>query len=212
MMLGRSNTIGDCLNNRSMDGIGELGIYQICGTGGKTVKENWFGNIWRSSRKGRTLDPQKLVIGILAFEVSRLMSKVVNIWQYLGDQQIVKLREEIVNSIGIQKLVSRDKDYLMDLVLAEIFENLLSVSKSVAILGKKCEDPLYHNLERVFDDLGEIDPKWIWWQYRLKKMERKVKKMEKFVASTEQLYQELEILVELEQNPRQMRAGADMTK
>ncbi|CAI9760628.1 unnamed protein product [Fraxinus pennsylvanica] len=193
-----------------MDGIGELGVYQICGTGSETLKENWFGNIWRSSRKGRTLDPQKPVIGILAFEVSRLMLKVVNIWQCLGDQQIVKLREEIVNSIGIQKLVSRDKDYLMDLVLAEIFENLVSVAKSVDILGKKCEDPLYNNLERVFDDPGEIDPKWIWWQYRLKKMERKVKKMEKFIASTEQLYQELEELAKLEQSLRQMRAGVDM--
>ncbi|CAI9760630.1 unnamed protein product [Fraxinus pennsylvanica] len=192
-----------------MDGIGELGVYQICGTGSQTVKENWFGNIW-SSRKGRTLDPQKPVIGILAFEVSRLMLKVVNIWQCLCDQQIVKLREEIVNSIGIQKLVSRDKDYLMDLVLAEIFENLVSVAKSVDSLGKKCEDPLYHNLERVFDDPDEIDPKWIWWQYRRKKMERKVKKMKKFIASTEQLYQELEELAKLEQSPRQMRADVDM--
>ncbi|CAI9783125.1 unnamed protein product [Fraxinus pennsylvanica] len=180
--------------------------------GSETVAENWFGNVWRSSRKGRSLDPKKPVIGILAFEVSRLMSKVVNIWQCLGHQQIVGLREEIVNSIGIQKLVSRDNDYLMDLVLAEIIENLVSVAKSVAILGKKCEDPIYHNLERVFDDPGEIDPKWTCLQYRLKKMERKVKKMEKFVVSTEQLHRELEVLAEFEQNLRRMRAGAGVGK
>ncbi|KAL2502659.1 hypothetical protein Fot_36507 [Forsythia ovata] len=193
-----------------MDSIGELGVYQICGMGSETVTENWFGNIWRSSRKSIALDPQKPVIGILAFEVSRLMSKVVNIWQCLGDQKIVRLREEIVNSVGIQKLVSLDDDYLMDLVLAEIIENLVSVAKSVAILGKKCADPMYHNLERVFVDPGEMDPKWISWQYRLKKMERKVKKMEKFVACTEQLYHELEVLAEIEQNLRRMQAGADM--
>lgn len=93
------------------------------------------------------MDPKKHVIGILAFEVSRLMLKVVNIWQCLGNQQIVRLREEIVNLIGIQKLVSRDNDYLIDFVLVEITENLVSMAKPVATLGKKCEDAIYYNME-----------------------------------------------------------------
>ncbi|KAL0316143.1 UNVERIFIED_CONTAM: hypothetical protein Sradi_5492500 [Sesamum radiatum] len=97
----------------------------------------------------------------------------------------------------------------MDLALAEIIENLGSVFKSVLVLGKKCTEPVYHNLERVFDDASEIDRKWHGWRYKLKKMEKKVKKMERFVAVTEQLYQELEVLAELEQSLRRMRAGGD---
>ncbi|KAI3471990.1 hypothetical protein Pfo_028678 [Paulownia fortunei] len=162
---------------------------------GETLTETWFGNIWKSSRKSISWEPERPVLGILAFEVSRWMSKVVNIWQSLTDRQIVRLREEIANSVGIQKLISEDEDYLMDLVLAEIIENLGSVAKSVAMLGKKCD----------------IDPKY-GWQYRLKKMEKKVKKMEKFVAATEQLYSELEVLAELEQSLRRMRAGANLGK
>ncbi|KAL0309605.1 UNVERIFIED_CONTAM: hypothetical protein Sradi_5902800 [Sesamum radiatum] len=179
---------------------------------GETVTETWFSNILKSSRKSLSWEPERPAFGILAFEVSRFMSKVVNLWQCLTDRQIVRLREEIANSVGIQKLVSDDEDYLMDLALAEIIENVGSVAKSVAMLGKKCADPTYHNLENVFNNPGEIDPKWYGWQYRLKKMEKKVKKMEKFVAATEQLYSELEVLVELEQSLRRMRAGANLGK
>ncbi|KAL3839750.1 hypothetical protein ACJIZ3_024341 [Penstemon smallii] len=177
---------------------------------GETVTETWFGNIWKSSRKSISWEPERPTLGILAFEISRLLSKVVHLWQSLTDRQIVRLREEIANSVGIQRLVSEDEYYLMDLALAEIIENFESVAKSVAMLGKKCSDPTYHNLECVFDDPSKVDPNWYGWQYRLKKMEKKVKKMDKFVASTEQLYQELEVLAELEQSLRRMRAGADI--
>lgn len=172
------------------------------------MTETWFGNIWKSSR----WDPGRPVLGIMAFEISRLLSKVTNIWQCLTDRQIVRLREQIANSVGIQKLVSEDEDYLMDLALAEIIENLGSVAKSIVVLGKKCADPTYHNLENVFDDPGMMDPKWYGWQYRLKKMEKRVKKMERFVAATEQLYSEIEVLAELEQTLRRMRAGANLGK
>ncbi|CAA2973687.1 Hypothetical predicted protein [Olea europaea subsp. europaea] len=177
---------------------------------GGVLTESWFSNIWRSSRKSIALEPEKPVVGILAFEVSRLMSKVVYLWQCLDDRQIVRFREEVVNSIGIQKLVSDDDDHLMDLALAEILENLGSVAKSVTILGKKCAGPIYHNLERVFENPLDIDLNWNGWRYKLKKMERKVKKMERFVGATDQLFQELEVLAELQQSLRRMQAGAGL--
>ncbi|XP_075502242.1 protein PSK SIMULATOR 1-like [Primulina tabacum] len=177
---------------------------------GETGTETWFNNIWKNSRKSISWEPERPVMGILSFEISRLMSKVVNLWRSLSDGQIVRLREKIINSVGIRKLVSQDESNLMDLALAEMIANLRSMSQSVAVLGKKCAEPKYHNLEKVFDDLDEIDPKWYGWQYRLKKIERKVKKMDRFIAATEQLYQELDVLVELEQTLRRMRAGADV--
>ncbi|CAI9762116.1 unnamed protein product [Fraxinus pennsylvanica] len=179
---------------------------------GGVLTESWFSNIWRSSIKSIALEPEKPVIGILAFEVSRLMSKVVYLWQCLDDRQIVIFREEVANSNGIRKLVSDDDDYLMDLALAEILENLGSVAKSVTILGKKCADPTYHNLERVFENPVGIDHDWNGRQYKLKKMERKVKKMERFVGATNQLFQELEVLAELQQSLRRMQAGAGLGK
>ncbi|KAK6140019.1 hypothetical protein DH2020_026235 [Rehmannia glutinosa] len=110
-----------------------VGYHTSGGMVGESLMETWFSNIWKSSRKSISWEPEIPVLGVLAFEVSRLMSKVVNIWQ----------------------------SSLID---------------------------------------------------RLKKMERKVKKMEKFVAATEQMYSELEVLAELEQSLRRMRAGANLGK
>ncbi|CAK9138397.1 unnamed protein product [Ilex paraguariensis] len=180
--------------------------------GGEQVIDSWFSNLWRTSRKSMTLEPDKAVIGILAFEVASLMSKVVNLWHYLSDKQIVRLREEIVNSLGIQKLVSDNDYYLMDLALIEIVEKLECVAKSVVRLGKRCVDPVYQNLERIFDDSVEIVLNCCAWEYRPKKMERKVKKMERFVAATAQLYQEVEVLAELEQSLRRMQVTTDLSR
>ncbi|PHU06357.1 hypothetical protein BC332_22846 [Capsicum chinense] len=176
--------------------------------GVETVTESFF-NLWRTSRKSSASEPErKNAIGILSFEIATLMSKVVNLWQCLSERRIDKLREEILSSLGIQKLVAEDDDYLMDLAIAEIIDNLGCLTKSLATLGKRCADPAYHNLERIFEDPVEIELNGCSWRYRLKKMERKVKKMERFVAATTQLYQELEVLTELEQTLRRMQAGA----
>ncbi|GFY93448.1 hypothetical protein Acr_08g0018440 [Actinidia rufa] len=177
-----------------------------------TVTEPWFSNLRRTSRKSTVSEPDNEVIGILAFEVASLMSKVVKLWQCLSDNQIVRLKEEIVHSVGIRNLVSEDGDYLMDLALAEIIQNLGYMAKSVARLGKSCTDPVYHSLEHIFDDPIKSNLNWYGWEYRLKKVERKVKKMQRFVAVTAQLYQELEVLAELEQSLRKMRHNVDSSQ
>ena len=133
-------------------------------------------------------------------------------WQCLSDSQIVRLKEEIVHSVGIRNLVSEDGDYLTDLALAEIIQNLGYVAKSVARLGKSCTDPVYHSLEHIFDDPIKSNLNWYGWEYRLKKVERKVKKMQRFVAVTAQLYQELEVLAELEQSLRRMRHNVNSSQ
>ncbi|KAH6758658.1 hypothetical protein C2S51_018893 [Perilla frutescens var. frutescens] len=79
--------------------------------------------IFRSSSKRIYWEFVRPVLRILAFEISRVMSKVVNIWQSVTDRQIVRLRDEIANSVGIHKLESEDNDYLMDLAPAQIVEN-----------------------------------------------------------------------------------------
>ncbi|XP_052176070.1 protein PSK SIMULATOR 1-like [Diospyros lotus] len=177
-----------------------------------TVTEPWFSNLWRTSHKGVGPDSGNAVIGILAFEVASFMSKLVNLWQCLSDSEIVRLREEILSSSGIRKLVSNDADYLMDLVCAEMIQNIANVAKSVARLGKRCDDPVYHQLEHVLGDPINFDPKWCSWEYRLKKMERKVKKLERFVVVTAELYQELEVLTKLEQNLRTMRGSVGLNR
>ncbi|KAG9160463.1 hypothetical protein Leryth_008863 [Lithospermum erythrorhizon] len=165
--------------------------------GVEKVTQSWLSNMWRSSRKPVMPENQKAIIGIMSNEMASLMTKLVNLWECLTDRQVIRLREEVVNSSGIQKLVSEEDDYLMDLV--------------VSVLGKRCTDPTYHRLEPIFNgDPIEIYPSWDKWEYRLKKMDRRAKKMERFIAATSQLKQELDVLAELEQTLKRMQAGANL--
>uniref|UniRef100_A0A2C9V8B0 DUF668 domain-containing protein n=1 Tax=Manihot esculenta TaxID=3983 RepID=A0A2C9V8B0_MANES len=172
--------------------------------------ELWFSNLlWNSGKNARRSD--KKVIGVLAFEVASLMSKVVNLWHFLSEKKIYRLKKEIVNSIGIQKLVADDDAYVMDLALNEIMEEFGLVSRSVARLGKRCLS-LFRHFEHFVNNPLQRNLEWSGWDYRLKKMERKVKKMERFVAVTMQLAQELEVLAELEQTVSRIRANPDLNR
>ncbi|KAL9999211.1 hypothetical protein Hdeb2414_s0496g00905461 [Helianthus debilis subsp. tardiflorus] len=171
-----------------------------------TMKESsWFTSIWKPSRKPATLVPEKPIIGIMSFEVARLMTKLANLWQVLSDKQMSRLQEELTNSLGTLNLVSDNHDYLMELALLEIVDNIKCVAKGVSRLGKKCTDPVYRNLDHVFDNPLEIDGNCCGWEYKLKKMEIRVKKMKRFVAVTLQLCEELEVLSELENGLKRLQ-------
>ncbi|KAK8489828.1 hypothetical protein V6N11_013115 [Hibiscus sabdariffa] len=171
--------------------------------------ESWFGGSWWNPRKSASESTDKVVLGILAFEVAGFMSKVVNLWHSLDDREILSLREEIEDSIGIQRLVSDDENYLMDLALNEVMENFGHLAMSVTRLGKKCTDPVYHRFEAFINDPFLNNIEWFGWEYRWKKMDKKVKKMERLVAVTMQLTQELEVLAELEQTLRRMQRNPE---
>lgn len=170
-------------------------------------ESSWVPTMLRTAHKNKGLVPEKWMIGILSFEVSRLMCKVANLWHCLTDRQMSRLKEELRYSLGIRTLISDDHAYLIDLALEEITENLKCVAISVARLGKKCIDPVYHNLDHVFDNPFDIDPKWCGWEYRLMKMEKRVKKMKKFAAVMSQLNEELEVLSELETRLAKMQSN-----
>ena len=172
--------------------------------GGERVGESWFGSLRWISRKSSS-DTNKGAIEILAYEVASLMLKVVNLWHSLNDKEVPMLREDIVNLVGLQKLISEDDDYLMELALNEIIENFIFLARSVARFGKKCRDPVYHRFEQFVNDPIQNSFQWVGWEYKWQKMERKVKKMERFVAAVSQLSQELEVLADLEQTLRRMQ-------
>ncbi|XP_057548792.1 protein PSK SIMULATOR 1 [Amaranthus tricolor] len=179
--------------------------------GGEGVKESWFSSLWGSSRRNGS-NSEKAVLGILAFEVATLMSKIVNLWNCLSDIQIERLKEDVVNSPGIVKLISNDENYLMNLAFAEIVETLWHAADSVSRLGKKCSNPIYHNLDRIFSSPLENSIELYGWEYKWKKMEKKAKKIERFVAATSQLHQEMEVLVEFEQTLRRMQYNPETNK
>ncbi|KDP45036.1 hypothetical protein JCGZ_01536 [Jatropha curcas] len=170
------------------------------------VAESWFRGLWKIPRKHES-GTEKVVIGVLAFEVASLMSKLVHLWQSLSDKQVSRLREEISNSVGIKKLISEDDDFIVGLICAELIENMVHVAKSVIRLGKKCSEPSLKSFEHVFDELIKFGADPYGWEFSDKKMDKKVKKMEHFISVNASLYQEMEMLADLEQTVKRMKGN-----
>lgn len=164
------------------------------------------------SYKDSATSMSNCTIGVLSLEVASIMSKIVHLWQSLGDDHITKLRYDVFRYEGIRKLISDDHDFLFSLALSEFMDSLGSLTQSVARLGSKCADPVLQQFDRIFTYLLLLkrnDDKHLYgFQYAEKKMERKVKKMERIVLATSNLYQELEALGELEQTLRRMKIQA----
>ncbi|KAK7355481.1 hypothetical protein VNO80_14737 [Phaseolus coccineus] len=173
--------------------------------GAEAVNRTWLSALLPVSRK--TASDGKEVIGILAFEVAGLMSKVVSLWRSLSGREIMITKEWIVKSVGVKMLVSDDDNFLMELALSEILSNFESLAWSVARLSRRCKDAVYHGYEHFVHNPAQHHVEWSGWEYAWKKMERKVKKMDRFVAAMSLLSQELEVLAEREQTFRRMKAN-----
>uniref|UniRef100_A0A7N0UAY6 Uncharacterized protein n=1 Tax=Kalanchoe fedtschenkoi TaxID=63787 RepID=A0A7N0UAY6_KALFE len=178
--------------------------------GTETLQESsWLGSWWRSSQKGPVLGPVKstAVVGPLRHDIMSLMSMLVMLWNSLSDVEMARLREVVLNSAGVRRLVSDEDDVLVDLVLDEMVENWVYVAKYVSRLGEKCMDPVAIRFAKFLIDLDENDLACYEWEYKTKKMERKVKKMDRLIGASMQLNQELEVLAEMEQTSRRMHVN-----
>ncbi|KAJ0243904.1 hypothetical protein HA466_0198900 [Hirschfeldia incana] len=170
------------------------------------VSETWFRNLWKFPKKQHEggHKEKKEVLGVLAFEVASLLSKLVHLWHSLSDKNVNKLREEITRSNGIKKLVSEDDDFVVRLIRDEMMESVENVAKAVARLAGKCNDSKLKSFESCFGEMMVTGADPYGWVFGWKKMDRKVKRMERFISSSASLYQETEILADLEQTFKRM--------
>lgn len=170
---------------------------------GNQVSSNLKNSLHLHQSSSKKKDPStkiaKQTIGILSFEVANVMSKLVHLHKSVSDQEISKLKNEIFKSEGVKKLVSSDDSYLLELAYAERIDDLNRVADVVSRLGKKCTEPALLGFEHVYGDItsGKIQVKEL--GFLVKDMEGMIRKMERYVGATANLYGELEVLNELEQ-------------
>lgn len=169
------------------------------------VSESWFRNLWRTQHQKQSSP----LIGVLTFEVANLMTKLNHLWKSLSDKQVANLRKEILNSLGIRTLVFDDDDHIASSICAEMMDNLDHVSKAVARFASKCEDVNLKSFKNAFGDLLKFDMDLYGWQLSYRKMDKKVKKIERFIFVNASLHQELEVLMDLEHSLRRMKACED---
>jgi len=153
-----------------------------------------------TKKKGLTYNKaEKAKIGILAFEVANVMSKSISLWQSLSDHEILRLRTEVIKAEGVLNLVSDNESILLTLACMEKLQDLAALASAVARLGQRCQESTLQGFEHVYNDILQqsIDARAL--GFPVKEMDKKMKKMEQYIVSTANLYQELEALANLEQ-------------
>ncbi|XP_071737779.1 protein PSK SIMULATOR 1 [Rutidosis leptorrhynchoides] len=138
-------------------------------------------------------------ITILSFEVANTIVKGANLMQSLSKDNIKHLKEVVLPSEGVQRLISKDMDELLRIAAADKREELKIFSGEVVRFGNRCKDPQWHNLDRYFEKLGlELVP-----QKQLKEeAETVMEHLKILVQYTAELYHEMHALDRVEQDFR----------
>ncbi|XP_020091119.1 uncharacterized protein LOC109712100 [Ananas comosus] len=96
---------------------------------------------------------------ILAFEVANTIVKGANLMQSLSKESVSYLKEMVLPSEGVQRLISDDISELLRIAAADKRQELKVFSLEVVRFGNRCKDPQWHNLDRYFARLeSEITP------------------------------------------------------
>ncbi|KAL5727981.1 hypothetical protein ACHQM5_001114 [Ranunculus cassubicifolius] len=149
-------------------------------------------------------------VGVLAFEIAGLMSKILHLWQTLSDKSVVRLRNEATSLEGVRKIVSNDDNFLLGLACAEVVENLRIVAKAVSRICKRSNDPSLQGFDLLFQEFADSgrDPHhWVW---SPKDMEIKQKKIDRYVTQTAGLYKEMDELSENEHGLKKLLHCSDV--
>ncbi|CAL9115316.1 unnamed protein product [Musa textilis] len=138
-------------------------------------------------------------ISILAFEVANTIAKGANLWRSLTDENINILKEEVLQSDGVRKLISTDANELLWITAADKREELDFFSREVIRFGNLCKDPIWHNLGRYFEKLSlDMTPA----EQSKEEVEMMMQLLLYLAQSTSELYHELHALDRYEQDYR----------
>ncbi|KAL2319089.1 hypothetical protein Fmac_032965 [Flemingia macrophylla] len=152
-----------------------------------------------STNKGFSsgLAPKGNKISILAFEVANTINKGAILFQSLSEENIQFLKKEILQTEGVQLLVSTDTKELLGLVEADKREEFNVFSREVARFGNVCKNPQWHNLDRYFLrlHLDILDNK----QPRVE-AEKTMQELTTLAQNTAELYHEQTALERFEQD------------
>ncbi|KAH7442465.1 hypothetical protein KP509_03G090300 [Ceratopteris richardii] len=162
-----------------------------------------------SDTRKKNTKKEKVRIEILAFEVASVMSKSVQLWQSLSDLEVRRFRAEVMKSEGVLNLVSDNECVLLSLACLEKLQDLTAVAFAVSRLGKKCHEHVLVGFEHIFNDLLKQVINVQELEFSQKEMEAKIKKMERYITTTSNLYLELEALAEMERAIRRLKEEGD---
>ncbi|KAJ8442236.1 hypothetical protein Cgig2_005176 [Carnegiea gigantea] len=136
-------------------------------------------------------------ISILAFEIANTVMKGARLMHSLSESHLHHLKEEVLPSEAVQKLVSKDEDELIRIVATDKREELSLLSGEVIRFGNRCKDPQWHNLDRyILKQSRDVSP-----HKQLKEDAKSlIQQLMILVQYTAELYHELHALHRFEQD------------
>ncbi|KAI5346936.1 Hypothetical predicted protein [Prunus dulcis] len=165
----------------------------------KTAISHSFDAVRTSTHPHPNKPIRKSNVGVLAFEIAGLMSKLIHLWQALSDKNMIRLHNDSISLEGVRKIVSNDDAFLLALACAELVENLRILATAISSLSTKCQDPNLRAFHRLFLDFADSGRDPYNWVIGFKEMDTKnVKKLERYVTVTSTLYREMDELSVLE--------------
>ncbi|KAL8152721.1 hypothetical protein V2J09_010481 [Rumex salicifolius] len=152
-------------------------------------------------------DTKPTALGILSFDAAKTISRLISLYRSLSDAEVYRLHRHVVASRGVSYLNSDDDSFLLALACAELLEDLDRAADSVSRLGSRCTDANLSRFDLVYSDLklGYVDVDKLYnGSGSNKEIERSIKKFERLMITTSNLYEELEALTQLEASERRL--------
>ncbi|CAN8244622.1 unnamed protein product [Cochlearia groenlandica] len=141
-------------------------------------------------------------VGVLSFEVTRVMTKLINLSHYLTDTNLITLRDHSLSLEGLSKIVNGDETFLLSLVCAELADSLAHIANSVSSLSYRCTTASLRSFHRLFNEFADMGRDPHGWVMTSKDTEAKNKKIERYISVTTALYREMEEMTILENSLR----------
>uniref|UniRef100_A0ACD5XJA4 Uncharacterized protein n=1 Tax=Avena sativa TaxID=4498 RepID=A0ACD5XJA4_AVESA len=94
-------------------------------------------------------------LGILAFEAAAAMSRLVSLHRSLSDEELRRLRADVLRAEGVARLTSTDQSLLLRLACAELLADLDRAADAAARLGARCcgsVAPFLRDFDRAYAD------------------------------------------------------------
>ncbi|KAJ8448652.1 hypothetical protein Cgig2_010539 [Carnegiea gigantea] len=150
-------------------------------------------------------------VGVLAFEIAGLLSKLLALHHSLSDAAIVRLKNDVVSGFdGVRKLVSTDETFLLTLAAAEMLHTLRLISAATSTLSRRCSDAALRSFSDClnhFADAGRDIHGWA--AASPKDLDALLRRADRLVAATSALYREMEELTLLENSLKKKSPGRD---
>ncbi|KAI3870736.1 hypothetical protein MKX03_024090 [Papaver bracteatum] len=156
-----------------------------------------MSNLNASSGFSYGIAPRGNKISILAFEVANTIVKGANLLQSLSEENVQFLKESVLHSEGVHRLVSTDMEELLRLAASDKREEFNLFSREVIRFGDLCKDPQWHQLGRYFQNL---DTNFAAHRQHRDEAEKTMQALMTLAQHTSELYHELSPLDRLEQD------------